>query len=104
STARILCDELGFDMHKVVIEPGFYFKEVDDIIEVLHKREARPERIFIIGHNPTFTNLANALVPGFTEMIPTCGIVSVRLNIESWGLLKIGNGIIDFFEFPKKYR
>lgn len=104
STARILCDEIGFDAHKAIIEPGLYFKEVEDIIQVLHSREARPERIYIIGHNPTFTNLANALIPGFTEMMPTCGIVSVEFDIESWGLVNLGTGRLGFFEYPKKYR
>lgn len=104
ATTRILCEELGFDSNKMLIEPDLYFREVEDIIQLLHRRQSRPDKIFITGHNPAFTNLANVLIPGFTEMIPTCGVVAVHFNIESWGLLKIGSGQLAFFEYPKKFR
>lgn len=102
STTRILCEELGSDSNKIEIEPELYFREAEDIIRVVHRRQSRPEKIFLTGHNPAFTNLANALIPGFTEMIPTCGIVAVQFKIESWGLMQMGCGQLLFFEFPGK--
>lgn len=104
STARILCEETGFDRNKIEIHSELYFKDTYDCLALISQRGSRMDNILLVGHNPMNTNLAHLLAHGFDELLPTCGIVSIEFPVESWGLVEGGTGKIKFFEYPKKYR
>jgi phosphohistidine phosphatase len=104
TTARIICDTVGFDKNKIVLHADLYFKEIPEIVAVIKERGMQHDSVFLFGHNPTFSNLAHACTKTFTDMIPTCGIVAVQFDIESWQLMELTKGKLDFFEYPKKYR
>ncbi|MFN0276673.1 MAG: SixA phosphatase family protein [Chitinophagales bacterium] len=104
TTARIICDVIEFDKNKMILHADLYFKEIPEIVAVIKEKGMQYDNLFLFGHNPTFSNLAHACTKTFTEMIPTCGIVAVQYNIESWQLMELTKGKLDFFEYPKKYR
>jgi phosphohistidine phosphatase len=104
STARIISDEIGFDKNRIEINTSLYFKDVQDIMEVIRSKGSRHEEVLLFGHNPNFTNLAHTLAPSFQEIIPTCGMVVIQFNVESWGLIDAGRGDLVGFEVPRTYR
>jgi len=59
------------------------------------------ETIFVIGHNPTITDCANALTGDNLENVPTSGIYGVEMAIDSWLKLRNGIGKKIFFQAPK---
>jgi phosphohistidine phosphatase len=104
STARIICDEVGFYKNRIEINTALYFMDVEDILNVIRSKGSRQDELFVVGHNPNFSNLAHTLSPAFSEIIPTAGIVAMDATIESWGLLEERNATVRWFETPKKYR
>jgi len=104
ATSRIICDEVGYDKNKIKIQNELYFGDQEGIIKMLQTIGSKPDRVFIFGHNPTFTNLANALCPSFTEEMPTCSIVSLQFKIDSWQLVEPGAGKLVSFDTPKQHR
>jgi phosphohistidine phosphatase len=104
STARIISDEIGFDKNRIEINTALYFKDVQDILEVIRSKGSRHEEILLFGHNPNFTNLAHTLAPAFQDIIPTCGLVVIQFNVESWGLVDAGRGNLVAFEVPRNHR
>ncbi|MBC8048171.1 MAG: histidine phosphatase family protein [Fimbriimonadaceae bacterium] len=104
TTARIICDIIGFDKNKIILHADLYFKEIPEIVNVIREKGMQHDNLFIFGHNPTFSNLAHAFTKTFTEMMPTCGIVAVEFDSESWQLVELTKGKLKFFEYPKKYR
>ncbi|HAE13635.1 MAG: histidine phosphatase family protein [Chitinophagales bacterium] len=104
STCRIICDEIGYDKSRIEINTSLYFKDVEEILAVIHSRGSRHDDMFLFGHNPNFSNLAHTFSPEFDEIIPTCGIVCIRFEAESWGLAEAGSGKLEYFDMPKNYR
>lgn len=104
TTARIICDALGFDKNKIVLHADLYFKEIPEIVSVIKEKGMQHDAVFLFGHNPTFSNFAHACTKTFTDMIPTCGMVAVQFDIDSWQLMELTKGKLEFFEYPKKYR
>lgn len=104
STARVVCDEVGIDKNRIEINTALYFMDVQDILEVIRTKGARYDDMFLFGHNPNFSNLAHTLCPDFEDIIPTCGIVALEIDIESWGLLEEKTSKLLWYDIPKKHR
>jgi phosphohistidine phosphatase len=58
--------------------------------------------VLIVGHNPTMTSIASFSTGQHFQNVPTCGIVIVDYEYESWNELKIDSGTLRQFDFPKK--
>jgi phosphohistidine phosphatase SixA len=59
-----------------------FHASVENLLEILATQDVGFNSILIVGHNPGLTDLANFLVPGLTDNIPTCGFVSVVVDRE----------------------
>lgn len=57
--------------------------------------------ILAFGHNPDFTSLATYFSGEFFANIPTCGIVCIDFDINTWKDIHKENGTIRFFDYPK---
>ena len=72
------------------------------IIDLLSEQDVGFNSIMIVGHNPGFTDFANYLVPGLTNNIPTCGVVSVIIDTDDWSL-KAGKKVeLVTYDYPRK--
>ena len=59
--------------------------------------------MMLFSHNPGITFFACAVSNADIENIPTCGIVRIDFNIDSWKNISTVKGEVVFFEYPKKY-
>ncbi|MDG9667393.1 histidine phosphatase family protein [Hahella sp. CR1] len=55
----------------------------------------------IIGHNPGFTDLLNAISDSRIANLPTCGVAQVRFDMERWSDISQTRGILQLFVTPK---
>lgn len=77
----------------------------DDIQAVVHGLEDTWETVFLFGHNPGFTVFANRFTEGFRfDNVPTCGIVHIQGEVDSWKDFKPGLAKVEAWFFPKEYR
>lgn len=58
------------------------------------------ETIIIFGHNPGFSSLVDYLCDQ-NIYLPTCGIVKIRFNVDSWSRISAESGELVYFDFPK---
>jgi len=56
-------------------------------------------KVIIFGHNHALTALVNQIGDTSIDNIPTCGIVKLNFNTDSWG--GCTNGILEYKLFPK---
>lgn len=62
-----------------------------------------PAQLFLIGHNPAFTDLINVLAPTASlDNLPTAGYARLTLEIDCWGDLQHGCGRLEETLFPKQ--
>mgnify|MGYP003109747042 CR=1 FL=1 len=57
--------------------------------------------LILVSHNPGLNDLADYLLSGFPDNIPTTGIVSLKLDIQKWSEVSPKNISLHFFQYPK---
>lgn len=102
TTCKEIAKILNYDKQRIVTDKRIYHAGEDELLQVLSEQNDNHEIIMLFGHNPGFTDFANALFNEHIMNIPTCGIVAGDLSLTSWREIKWGCGKLDFFDFPKK--
>ncbi|HEX9851762.1 MAG TPA: histidine phosphatase family protein [Woeseiaceae bacterium] len=102
TTARLVAREIGYPVEFLQREPRLYLAGVKTLIDVIGQQENRFNNIVIVGHNPGLTEMAQYMMPGVTDNIPTCGLVSVFIDADDWDIRSRDRLSLNVFDFPKK--
>ncbi len=102
-TAKIFAEVLGYPKSKIVYEEGIYEAMPDTLLRLVRSTDDRIHTLFLVGHNPGLTELANQSTPVHIDNLPTSGIFAVEFDVRSWSEVAPHSGTLLFFEFPKKY-
>ena len=80
-----------------------YTFSAEDLFEWLRGRDDEQSAVFIIGHNPALTDLANTLAcdDGLANL-PTAGYLELSLQIDRWRDIRQGCALIEFSLFPRQ--
>ncbi len=101
-TARFFGLQNGIMDDHFVPEPAIYEASPMDIMRVISKLPDEATTVFLFGHNPTFTEVANQFTENYFDNIPTCGIVQLESSAETWRSLYENNTIVKKYWFPKE--
>jgi phosphohistidine phosphatase len=100
-TALIFARVLNIPAKKMKIDERIYESSVSTLIDIIIETSREIDEIMIVGHNPTFTELANMFLSNTIDNIPTSGIVTLKFDIKDWEIVDI-SPIDARIEFPKK--
>jgi len=100
-TAHIFAETLGLKKELIAIEPAIYYGGQKGILKILSQVETEVRTVLLFGHNPDITVLAGRLSGVLIDNIPTCGIVRIDFEIDSWTDLSPDHGRFVFFDYPK---
>jgi len=100
STAT-LAAEAGSWTCNIVRVPEFYSSGPDGVLEVLRDVEGAPQRLLIVGHNPTWADLASRLVGGANLRFPTAAVACVQFQGETWSAIGAAPGELLWFVIPR---
>ena len=81
-----------------------YESSYENYLELIHSTKDKHSSLFIIAHNPTITEVGERLSGAILTNIPTCAIVCIAFEVESFKEITEESGHILFFDFPKKHR
>ncbi len=70
-------------------------------MKLIAEQDTGFNNLMIVGHNPGLTDFANYLVPNLTDNIPTCGFVSITIDLEDWNLDRDIETESVIYEYPK---
>ena len=101
-TAKGLAKEIGYN-GKIKYMDELYMAQPHDVISIIKEIKQKYDNVFIVGHNPETTQLANILTDENIENVPTLGIVSFQLPVKDWSRLEPKNAKLNFFIYPKMY-
>ncbi|WP_116367226.1 SixA phosphatase family protein [Parahaliea mediterranea] len=74
-----------------------------DLMEWLPTVPAQQASLFLIGHNPAFTDLANHLAAQpVLDNLPTAGYLRLALPIDNWGELARAPARVEARLFPRE--
>lgn len=86
-----------------VTEEALYTFAAEDLVTWLGEQDDSQRALFMIGHNPAFTDLINWLCgEEVLENLPTAGFACVALDVDSWSALAPGCGRLVDRLFPRE--
>ena len=90
------------DFHHAIDEQLYTFS-AEDLVAWLWDRDDVEQSLFIIGHNPAFTDLANFLVADFELVnLPTAGYLQLALRIDHWRDMGQCCAAVELSLFPRQ--
>ena len=92
-TAEIVATAVDFAA-PLTVEPRIYAAGLDTLLSALRRIPDEVSSAIIIGHNPGFEELAEALAgqhdPGIH--LPTSGLALFEFDVEGWDAVRAGTG------------
>ena len=101
STAVLVARELRYPHEKIVVEPGIYGAEVDDLLAIIKDLPDAAGSALLVGHNPTITETANVLSPSPLNEMPTAAVVCLRFACDHWAEVSKANAEFYFYDYPR---
>ena len=104
STALYFADALGLGDDEVLVEEGLYHAGTRDVLRFIGMLDDSINRAALVAHNPTLTDLVNTLSDLQLTNLPTCGVVDLIFESESWREAASSMARDAFFDYPKRPR
>jgi phosphohistidine phosphatase len=101
NTAEFIAEQLQYDTDKILLQEEIYEASVRSLLAVINDLSDNCNAVMIVGHNPTFTYIGEYLTKQNLDNVPTCGVVHIEFEIDSWKEVSEGNGILKMFIYPK---
>ena len=102
-TASYFRKEFGLTKQDVIIDLSLYDATPDDIVAVVQHLDNSKRKVFVFGHNPTLTFLANRFPGVRIDNVPTCGIFQVKSMAPTWDKWVPEECTFIAFYYPKQY-
>jgi len=102
TTARIVCENIGFSLSDIVFTKELYDFEGDLVEQVVKGLSNKYNNVVVFGHNPAFSSLVNTLGTEIFYNLPTCGVVAISFDVNDWQ--NIEQGKTEFYILPKELR
>lgn len=100
-TCRIFAKKMSLSAGKIITEKEIYSGSVRDLLKIVNKIDDKNNTALLFGHNPDISYLANMLTGEFIDSMPTCSVVAIEFNVETWEMADAVNGKMIFFHYPK---
>ena len=104
TTAREIAEKIGYPEANIRENDGIYHSSETTLLEIIKKTDNSINELMLFGHNPGFTDLANLAGDQWIDNIPTCGIVAIEFDVNSWRSIKPKSGRNLFFDYPKRVK
>ena len=102
TTAKLVAEQINYPREFLQRDDRLYLASVDSIIDVIGDQDTKFNNLMIVGHNPGMTQFANFLVPNLTSNLPTCGVVSVVIDMDDWNIRARSDVTLTLFDYPKR--
>lgn len=102
TTAIFFATAFGLSEEAIRRELDIYEADPPDILQIIGKLPDTANTVLMFGHNPTFTDVANRFAEKLIENVPTCGIIRIESDADSWAAFDDDNAVVRKQYFPKE--
>ncbi|BAO77154.1 SixA phosphatase family protein [Winogradskyella sp. PG-2] len=89
-TCKIFAKSLSLPKNTIEVVDDLYDFGGESVIKFIKNLPDDYDEIMIFGHNHAFTSISNIFGSIFIDNVPTCGLVKIRFEIDSWSDLEQG--------------
>lgn len=100
-TARIIAKRLSYPRKKIAVLDRLYGAGIVELLDVIRSADDSVTTLMLFGHNPGLTELANHLGPRPIPNLPTCGVLHLGFDADTWSTVGYARGDEVLFDFPK---
>ena len=100
-TAKAVAEKLGYPRERIRVEKRIYHARVDELLAAIRGVDASVKTLMMFGHNPGFTDLANLLGPRDLFNMPTCAVLHLRFDSDTWATVGDVPGDEVRYDYPK---
>ncbi|MGJ3236697.1 SixA phosphatase family protein [Marivirga sp.] len=98
NTAMVFQEILNVPME---IDDQLYHASRSKLLNIIKQTDNNLNSLILVSHNPGLNDLADYLLSGFPDNIPTAGIVSLKFDINKWSEASPNNTSFHLFQYPK---
>jgi phosphohistidine phosphatase len=100
ATAEIIAKKVNHSK-KIAYVEKLYEASVGDLLKALAEVGDEHDVAFLFGHNPGLNAFAESCVD-FERNVPTCGVLEIEFDCDSWSQANAANARLVAFDYPKK--
>ena len=100
-TARIIAGKLGYPRKDIEVEERLYGAGLAELLDAIRNTDDSVAMLVLFGHNPGLTELANHLGPRLIPNLPTCGVLHLEFEADTWSVVGHARGNEVLFDYPK---
>lgn len=101
-TALVLAQGTGFPESDIRFERNLYLADTQRLLNTIRTLPDPAREVWLVGHNPDLTELANLLAGPHTDNLPTCAVFRMAFNSSSWKDIQESAGRRLVYDTPKK--
>ncbi len=101
NTARLAMEAMGIDIDKCELREDLYLASARGIAAVAAETDDTVDTLLLCGHNPGMTDVVSLLTDDDFAHLPTAGLVTLALDVESWAEIFPGCAELVYFDYPK---
>ena len=103
-TAEIFADEFKIPRQKIRQEKEIYDAfDTKDLVYLIKMLSNQLNTVFLFGHNPTISGLANYCTDVPQHDLPTCSIARIEADIKAWSEFDKKNAVWTNLWVPKSF-
>jgi phosphohistidine phosphatase len=104
TTATLVAKELEYDTEKIAVEEEIYKASKQELLSIIKNIPNQFDKVMLVGHNYTISELANMLSPEMVPTMPTAAVVCLSFNCGTWAEISRQNASFTLFDYPKNHK
>ena len=101
-TSEALAKAFALDNETLVVDPCLYMASATVVMQTVSLHAEHHRHVMVVGHNPGFTHVYNALSPNPLENLPSFGVAHMQIELDDWSSLAEAEAEILELVFPKR--
>jgi phosphohistidine phosphatase len=86
-TAQLIAEKVGYSPADIAIDDRLYDTTSGVLLSVIQGLDAKVHSAMLVGHNPMMLELVERLTSGQVNSMPTCSVVELTYDAESWSTI-----------------
>jgi phosphohistidine phosphatase len=100
ATAETIARKISYPEEDIRADERLYGASAFELLEIIQELDDHLDRVMLVGHNPGLTGLVNDLGCDI-DNAPTCGVVELAFDIDSWAHISETDPSCVDFDYPK---
>jgi phosphohistidine phosphatase len=103
-TVKSVAKAIDYPSKRIYFSEAVYLADENGLYRILRSCDDKVNTLLLVGHNFGITDVAVSISGVQIKNIPTCGIVAMKFDLDSWQQVQPNTGRLLFFDWPKKYK